>query len=99
MTLQMRLYRQLEREEYALQADLFAQAGLERALIRLRAEPEYRQEEWKPSTGKATGSVKIAIVPSASVAQEFQIQIASRFPADSEDSPQSTREVTIQRSN
>ena len=35
LTLQFRLHRQLEREEAAQQADLFAQAGLERAIIRL----------------------------------------------------------------
>ena len=99
LTLQIRLHHQLEREEAALQADLFAQAGLERALIRLKQDSEYRQEEWKPSTGKAVGLVKIEVVSNANNPQEFQVKIVARFPAEVEHSPQRIREMTIQRSH
>ena len=98
LTLQIRLHRQLEREEAAQQADLFAQAGLVRAIIRLKKDPEYRREEWKASTGKMAGFVRIEVVPSANIPQEYKIQIAARFPADVENSPQRIREVTIQKS-
>lgn len=98
LTLQIRLHHQLEREEAAQQADLFAQAGLERALIRLKQDPEYRGEGWKPSTGKRAGFVKIDVVQSRNIPNEFDIQIAARFPSEVENSPQRIRELTIQRS-
>lgn len=97
LTLQIRSQRQLQREEAAIQADFYAQAGLERALIRLRKDPEYRREEWKPSRGDSTGLVRIEVVPSASVPQEFKVQIVARFPAEGENSPQRIREVTVQK--
>ena len=97
LTLQIRLHRQLEREEAAHQADLFAQAGLERAIIRLKKDPEFRREEWKPSTGKMAGFVRIEVVPSSNNPQEIKIQIVARFPGEIENSPQRIREVTIQK--
>lgn len=97
LTLQMRSQRQLEREEAALQADFYAQAGLERALIRLRKDPEYRREQWKPSSGDAPGLVTIEVIQSRSDPQEFKLQIVARFPAEGENSPQRIREVTVQK--
>ena len=98
LTLQIRSQRQLQREEEAQQADLYAQAGLERALIRFRKDPEYRREEWKPSVGDSVGLVMIEIVPTANIPQEFKIRIVAHFPAEEENSPQRIREVTVQRS-
>ena len=98
LTLQMRSLRQLQREEAAIQADFYAQAGLERALIRFRKDPEYRREEWKPGSGDSAGLVTIDVVPSASVPREFKLQIVARFPAEGENSPQRIREVTVQKS-
>lgn len=98
LTLQIRSQRQLQREEAAIQADLYAQAGLERALIRFRKDPDYRREEWKPHSGDSAGLVTIEVVPSASIPQEFKFQIVARFPAEGESSPQRIREVTVQKS-
>jgi hypothetical protein len=39
---------QIDRDLWRLQAEWFAEAGLERAAARLRADPDYRGEVWAP---------------------------------------------------
>ena len=81
---------QVFRDEFQLQAEWLAEAGIDRAVVRSGAEPEYTGEEWRPAVdegGIPLGQVRIGVVRDDSNAgmTVTRINVTADVPADTAD--------------
>ncbi|WP_165251450.1 type IV pilus modification PilV family protein [Paludisphaera soli] len=89
-------------QERAVQADLLAEAGVDRALARLSAEPDYRGERWEipaGALGAATGDDPAALVTirveSDPNGGAPTVRVQADYPPDPPRRARSSREVTL----
>lgn len=78
---------QVLRDEFQLQAEWLAEAGIDRAAVRLRSEPAYTGEEWRPAADVGEiplGQVRIDVVreESDSGPTLVRINVTADVPAD-----------------
>jgi len=93
--------RQLEREHRQLQATWLADAGCQRALYRLRTEPDYRSEEWtvvaNPASLSFDGVVRITIAPAETHSEEWIIAAVAEYPKGNADAVRVRKSWTVAR--
>ncbi len=85
-------------EERRLQADWLAESGLERAAVRLAADPSYAGETWAigPEVlgGRYPGEVVIAVAVDGD-GQGRRVRVAARYPSDAVRAAQRTKQRVI----
>lgn len=73
--------------ELRAQAEWLAEAGLDRAIARLHADPDWSGETWAISAdelaGRGDARVVIEVVPSLDVSPGRHIRVVADYPADS----------------
>ncbi|MGC1273829.1 MAG: hypothetical protein WBC44_08995 [Planctomycetaceae bacterium] len=84
--------RQFTIDRNALQADRIAEAGLDRASMRLNVDPNYDGETWTaPLPNGETGSVVLRLTGDG---QQRTLEATATYPAESERPVRSTRRMT-----
>jgi type II secretory pathway component PulK len=95
--------RQLEREHWQLQAEWLADAGCQRALYRLRTEPDFRSEEWTIASNPASlsfdGVVRITIAPETENSGQWKIAAAAEYPKGTTDAVRVRKAWTVARTS
>jgi type II secretory pathway component PulK len=94
-------HRGLQSVERRLQAEWLAEAGLERAVVRLAAEAKYRGETWlvPASTldGQHDAEVRIQVLPVAGRADRSAIRLEADYPRDAELRCRCGKQVEVDR--
>jgi uncharacterized membrane protein len=88
----------LEMTENQVQADWLVEAGIERAVAKLKGEPGYSGETWNITDalddGRA-GRVKIVVRSDPDHSESRTAEVTAEFPADAQRGFQSTKTITI----
>lgn len=84
--------RQFTIDRNALQADRIAEAGLDRALMRLDADPDYDGETWTVSL--PDGDTATVVLRFTGDGPQRMFEAVATYPADSERPVRSTRRMT-----
>jgi hypothetical protein len=91
--------RQSELFQRSLQSMLLVEAGLQRAMIQLSGDPDYRGEEWQiPATAMGQtwpATVEIVVQSGAHPTDPLRIRATARYPAATLDPVIRTREKYI----
>ena len=91
---------QVIRDEWRLQAEWLADAGLDRAVARLSAESDYAGEEWRPQLnddGIALGRVRIVVSGEETTgdASLVRVNVTADVPADATERARVQRTASI----
>jgi Tfp pilus assembly protein PilX len=91
--------RQLGYEQFRLQATWLAESGLERAVSRSFAEPDYAGETWRLEPdqlgGAAAATVVIRLEKTETKTGQRTIIVEAAFPSEGPHQARLTREVTV----
>lgn len=94
---------QVIRDEWRLQAEWLADAGIDRAVARRNADPEYAGEEWRPEWNDSgpLGDVRITLAGEESVDGELTVRISvtADVPPDTTDRARVQRTLEIRNEN
>ncbi|MBS0206942.1 MAG: hypothetical protein JSS49_29045 [Planctomycetes bacterium] len=78
--------RQIQREHQQLQAGWLLDSGCQRALTRLRLQPDYTGEDWNVSAEQLqtdlNGLVRITVTPDPSVPTQQLVSVIAEYPQD-----------------
>ncbi len=78
--------RQMRVQQNALQAELLAESGLERAAARLATESDYAGETWRIDTaqlsGRGEGQVQIEITPVPDQPSARAVRVSADYPVE-----------------
>lgn len=92
-------YREIQRREWAIQAEWLANSGVSRALAKRRADPKYVEESWGPSAddigGAEAGRVSISLKPVEGSAGRFTLDVAADYPDRPHDRARSRRTLVV----
>lgn len=82
-------HRETKRRQQQWQAEWLSHSAAERAVARLRSDPEYRGETWQLSelefgthANARPGVATIAVVPAEGNSSRVRVTVAARYPAD-----------------
>ena len=87
-----------EMSQSRIQADWLVEAGIERAVAKLKGEPGYSGETWDITEGlddERAGRVKIVVRKAPGQSDRRTAEVTAEFPADVQRSFQSTKTITI----
>ncbi len=88
-------HRQLKRDEYRLQASLLADAGCDRALMRLKIQPEFTNEEWKVPAEQLspdrTATVRLSVITDTTQPKRRMVSVVAEYPSGHPDLVRVTR--------
>ena len=93
--------RQLRLRQYARQAARLAEAGSHRGYVRLRADPDYRGEQWNIPAAELSPSrdavVRITIQSTDQQSGTIRVRATADFPADTLERSRRTVEIVVPR--
>jgi hypothetical protein len=101
LALAMREQRQIKVEERQIQAAWLAEAGAERARIRLGLDPNYTGETWVLSAedlGSHGARVEIRVVPASDAPESLSLLVRADFPASGPGRTRVSRHFTLTQS-
>jgi len=91
--------RHIRDDRFRSQAELLAQAGIERAIAALKQTPGYRGETWHVQAadldGFAPADVEIRVQPIADTLNKLRVQVHADYPADSLPRARQSREIVL----
>ena len=90
---------QLRAQQDRLQAEILADAGLERAAAQLKSTPDYSGETWQIGAdafaGRGAAAVEIRIEPAEEAATSRKVHAIAEFPAGSDARVRRSKQITI----
>lgn len=92
-------HRQFKREENRVQARLLADAGIARAVEKLRQQSDFEQETWTVSTDQLSqqgaATVRLNVATDKNLPKQKTITAIAEFPAGRPDAIKVTQQFTI----
>ncbi len=95
----LRARRQLHAERDRRQTELLLEAGVDRAAVQLRRDPEFRGETWKLVASEVTGRGDAQITITAAREAEgdpWQVQVVAEYPVGNELSIRRSKTFVVQ---
>jgi hypothetical protein len=94
-------HRQLKRDEYRLQANFLADAGVQRALRLLQQDPEFQTGEWNISSEQLvpgrSAHVQMTVTTDPDNPAERIVSAVARYPMEQSDFVRITRQIHISK--